>query len=680
MSFTTALTGNPNVGKSALFNKLTGARQHVANWPGVTVEKRIGSLNKSNNQGSVKIVDLPGIYSLTSYSIEEIVTRSYLSDDEPDVIINVIDASNLERNLYLTLQLIELNKPLVIALNMMDVAKKRGMLIDIQKLSDLLGVPVIPIVAVKQMGIQELMNQTIAVAEKQQINAGEATLRIYDQSIENILGNIMRLLKRDSSNCDIKEERLRWTALRLLEGDQIILQTIKTNVSDSSFIQELEEIVHDSPFISRIIENRYEMITQIKQKVVEHKKECQLTITDTIDKILINRVLGIPIFLLIMWGVFLITFDILGTPLVDWVDSLFVTLLIPSVNQWLTALEVSSVLNSMISEGIIGGVGSVIVFVPQIFILYFFISLIEDSGYMARAAFIMDRLMRKIGLNGKAFIPMILGFGCSVPAVMAARTLEDENDRKVTMLVTPLMSCSARLPVYLIFVTVFFPHNSSAVVFSLYLLGILVAIGLGYILKKTILKGEYVPFILELPPYRIPEPTTIMLRVWERGKLFLIKAGTIIFGMSVIMWVLLHFSFNGVSEIDDSFLASIGKVISPIFAPLGFDNWQATVAIFAGFMAKEVVVSTMAIIYGLGDMDIASQSTYFHQFINNSFTALSAYSFMVFVLLYTPCIATLATIKRESGSYRWTFLAMVGQFMLAWTVAALIYQIGSLFF
>ena len=673
-SLTVALAGNPNVGKSVLFNSLTGARQHVANWPGVTIEKKYGLHSLKDKNITVKVVDLPGIYSLSSYSMEEVVTRDFITKESPDILINVVDASNIERNLYLTMQLLELNKPMIIALNMIDVAQKQGIVIDIAELEKKLGVPVIPIVAIKGIGIEDLMSKAVVPTAKRNENKEKLQLN-YDQHIEEKIETIIHEL--DSYPDLVKDCQKRWLAIRLLEGDNIILDKLK-EINYSSVLQKLNDINLEGSLLSEIVENRYKLIANLIEEAVVKTTEEHLTLTDKIDRVVLNRVLGIPIFLLLMWIVFLLTFDLAGNPLVGLIDDLFVTSFIPSVTQLLNKWQLSPMLISIVSEGIIGGVGSVLIFVPQIFILFFFIAFLEDSGYMARAAFIMDRVMRRIGLNGKAFIPMLLGFGCSVPAIMTARTLENENDRKVTILLTPFMSCSARLPVYLVFVTVFFPTRESGIIFSLYLLGIAVAVGLGLILKLTTFKSDYVPFILELPPYRIPTLTTILLRMWDRGKIFLIKAGTIIFGMSVIIWWLSNFSLAGSSQLEDSFLASIGKIVAPVFAPLGFDSWQAAVAILSGFLAKEVVITTMAVIYGIGDLAASSQEVYFHSVISSFFTPLSAYSFMVFVLLYTPCIATLATIKRETGSYKWTIFAMAVQFVLAWVVAFLIYQVGLL--
>ncbi|MFZ5945923.1 MAG: ferrous iron transport protein B [Bacillota bacterium] len=667
---TVAMIGNPNVGKTALFNNLTGSRQHVANWPGVTIEKKQGQFLLKEKNLSVKVVDLPGTYSLSPHSVEEIIARDYISEERPDILINVVDASSIERNLYLTLQLLELDRPMVIALNMVDVAEKNRLKIDIPNLSKLLGVPVVPVVAIKKMGKRELIDQ---VLNSYYSNSNPKVKFRYPEIVEKKIEDITRELSKHSEIT--QNYPLRWLAFRLLEGDSTLMLKLKRLVPGLDF----NYLLNGEAISIKLIESRYGFVAQIVHKVISQKEQKgnNLRLTDQIDKVIVNRMLGIPIFLLIMWAIFLITFDLVGNPLVDLMDNFLVSSLIPNIHKYLEVSGFEPFLISLISEGIVGGLGGVLIFVPQIFLLFFCISLLEDSGYMARAAYIMDRTMKKVGLSGKAFIPMLLGFGCSVPAIMTARTLDKENDRKLTMLLTPFMSCNARLPVYLIFVAVFFPTIESKMIFSLYFLGIIVAILIGLILRKFFLKDKVTPLILELPPYRLPSLRNAIIRMWERGKLFLLKAGTIILSTSIIIWVLSNFSVSGLVEMEHSLLASLGKIIAPVFAPLGFGNWQAAVAVLSGFLAKEVVISTMGIVYGIGELVNVAQENQFHQLLRTAFSPLSAYCFMVFILLYTPCIATLATIKRETNSYIWPLISSSLQFSVAWIVAFIFYQAGQ---
>lgn len=622
-SLTVALAGNPNSGKTTLFNALTGARQYVGNWPGVTVEKKEGKIKYKGLD--IKLVDLPGTYSLNAYSIEEVIAKDYIVKDNPDVVINIVDGTNLERNLYLTVQLLELGVPVVLALNMMDEVEKKGYRIDFEKLSRLLGVPVVPITAVKKTGISSLLEKVTAYdkeAEKK-----ETAFNKYYTNIENEIQN-------QSSE----------------EGSD------------------------------KLIEARYDFIGDVlNQCLIKAEKE-SLSLSDKIDRVITNRVLGIPVFLGFLYLMFQFTFAWVGQPIADWLDGFFGDVLTPWVEGILEAAAAAEWLKSLIIDGIIGGVGGVIVFVPLIFALFLFIAVLEDSGYMARVAFIMDRAMRKIGLSGKAFIPMIIGFGCTVPAIMGTRTLEDDKDRKMTMLVAPFMSCGARLPVYALFAAVFFPGRETNVVFSLYILGIAVAIIMGLIFKNTLFKGEAVPFIMELPPYRMPAFKSVVLRVWDRGKQYLKKAGTIIFAMSVVVWFLSSYNFSGPVEIADSLLAGMGRVLAPLFKANGFGNWQASVALLTGLVAKEVVVATMGVIYGVGELaeEAAAAATQMGGTLAQYFSALSAYTFMVFVLLYTPCLAVVGVMKREFNSWKWTLFAVFYQLVVAWVVSMIIYQGGRL--
>ncbi|SHI58246.1 ferrous iron transport protein B [Lutispora thermophila] len=584
---TAALLGNPNVGKTTLFNYLTGSNQYVGNWPGVTVEKKEGYID--NN---IKIVDLPGIYALDTYSNEEKVSKEFLEKGNVDVIINIVDASTLDRNLYLTLQLKQFNKPIILVLNMMDVAKSKGIKIDFQKLESKLGVKVIPISASKGIGLEDV---------KKLLKSGN----FYSLSNEN----------------------------------------------DYHYIEDEKK--------------NYRFIEEVLAEAIVKEKEEGMTIGDRIDSIVLNKFLAYPLFLLILYVIFKLTFTWVGQPLSDLMDEYVIGGVVSLLE---SLLENSSPwFKSLIIDGIVGGVGSVIVFLPVVMTLFLGISFLEDSGYMARAAFIMDRIMRRIGLSGKAFIPFIIGFGCSVPGIMSARTLESEKDRKLTALLVPLMSCNARLPVYALFASVFFPGKESFVTFSLYLLGIAVAIFIGILFKNTIFRKGEEPFIIELPQYKMPEFKSLMRNTWEKGKGFLKKAGTIIFSMSVIVWLLSNFNFNGMVGMEDSFLAHIGGVISPIFKPMGYGTWQSSVALLTGLMAKEVVVSTMGVVYGADLQNILLQY----------FTPIAAYSYLVFVLLYTPCVSVIAVMRKEFGSKMMAF-SVVYQLILAWIASFLVYNLCSL--
>ncbi|ACA46027.1 ferrous iron transport protein B [Clostridium botulinum] len=583
---TTALLGNPNVGKTSLFNQLTGSNQYVGNWAGVTVEKKEGFVNDS-----IKIVDLPGIYAMDTFSNEEKVSKNFLINGNVDVIIDIVDASNLDRNLYLTTQLKQFNKPIILVLNMIDVAENKGIKINCDILSKELNVKVIPIIASKGIGMDKLIET---------------------------LENKTFLSYKDDNDYNFESER-----------------------------------------------DAYKFIGNIIEKAVTLEEKKTISNTDKIDKIVLNPVLAYPLFLGILYIIFKFTFNWVGTPLADYIDTLLNDNLIPYLG---TLLESTAPwFKSLLLDGIVAGVGSVIVFLPVILTLFLGISFLEDSGYMARAAFIMDKLMRKMGLSGKAFIPMVVGFGCSVPGIMSARTLESERDRKLTALLVPLMSCNARLPVYALFASVFFSGHETSIVFSLYILGILLAFIIGLLFKNTLFKKDEEPFIIELPEYKMPEFKNLMLHTWDKGKGFLKKAGTIIFSISVIVWLLSNFNFSGMVDINESFLASLGRVLSPIFKPLGFSGWQTSVSLLTGLMAKEVIVGTMGVIYG-GDLKVT---------LLNHFTPLSAYSFLVFVLLYTPCVSVVATMRKEYGS-KMALFSITYQIILAWTISFLIYNVGAL--
>ena len=674
-----ALAGNPNSGKTTLFNSFTGSRHSVGNWPGVTVERKEGKVRYK--EANITAVDLPGTYSLSPYSIEEIVARNYVVEGNADVVINIVDASNIERNLYLTTQLIELGKPIIIALNMMDVAEKRGVKIDTAKLSKELGVPVIPVVATKNEGIKDLLDTVVKVKNNKevalpnQINYGKRAEEIISAKMEEIKDNP----KTDSEN-------LRWTALKVLEEDEAILKSLGLELpEDEDFdfddIDLSEEISLEDDMESLIADKKYEYISKVVSKSVKKPKQRVLTMSDKIDKVVTNKWIGLPIFAILMYAVFSLTFGI-GDLFIDAIEGGFEELTEIAI-EFLASVGAAEWLQSLLGDGIVAGVGAVLSFLPVIIILFIAISLLEDSGYMARVAFIMDRAMRKIGLSGKAFVPLLMGFGCTVPAIMGTRTLEDENDRLATILVSPFISCGAKLPIYILFAGIFFPGNEANVIFSLYLLGILIAILSALLFKKTLFKSAATPFVMELPPYRLPTLKTTGLSVWERIKAYVVRAGTIIFAASILIWFITGFNFSGHVELTESFGASIGRAIAPIFKPLGFGNWQAGVSLLTGLIAKEAVISTMAIIYGLGEAvgeaAIEGDVVGFASTLKNvGFTAASSYAFMAFSLLYTPCIAVIGVIKRETNSWKWTLFSFVYQLLAAWGVTFIIYQIAKL--
>lgn len=612
-----ALAGNPNCGKTTLFNSLTGSRQYVGNWPGVTVEKKEGYFQVKGKK--IKVVDLPGIYSLAPYSLEEVVSKKYILEENPDVVVNIIDASNLERNLFLTLQLMELGKNMVLALNMVDVAKRMGHEINLKSLEKELGAKVIPIVASKEEGIDALV---------------EAITEIDDVKIQ-------RPKKLDDF----------FKKLREIE---------KLNLSED----EIEEQKTDAT---------YDFIEKISKNIVSKPSEEVYTLSDRIDQIVTNRYLAIPIFGLMMFFTFFVTFDLVGNPLNEAIDGLITQQIAPGLKVMLMSIGAQSWLISMIIDGILSGVGGVLVFIPNVACLFLMISLMEDTGYMARVAFIMDRSMRRIGLSGKAFIPLILGLGCNVPAIMSTRTLESEKDRLTSILINPFVSCSARLPVYTLFAAAFFPGREKYIVLSLYLLGILVAIIVGLIFKHTLFKADETPFIMELPQYRLPSAKNLFLHIWDRVKGFIVRAGTLIFGASIVLWFILNYNMSGPSDINYSIGASIGKFVAPMFTPLGFGNYQASLSLLTGVLAKEVVIANMAIIYGIGET-----AGEFANALSSAFNQLSAYSFMIFVLLYTPCVSVIGVIKRETNSMKWTIFSVVYQFGIAWFSAMAFYQIASL--
>ncbi|WP_019240332.1 MULTISPECIES: ferrous iron transport protein B [Bacillus] len=655
-----ALIGNPNTGKTSLFNKLTNSYEYVGNWSGVTVEKKVGHVNKLNKD----IIDLPGIYDLNPISKDESVVSTFLLEEQVEGILNIVDASNFERNMHLTVQLLELGKPVIICLNMIDVAKKKGIIIDQDKFVEALGVPVTPIIARTGKGLDGVYMALKDVSN----DSSPAFSLTYSDSLEKGIAQIEALMN------NVEASQKRWISIQFLSGNEAVEDFFKNELyyGEMKAARNSLERELDSTLNKVFYEERRNYIEDLQEQILEIDYSAPQW-TEQVDKILTHPILGFPIFLALMFLMFQATFSWIGAPLSDLLDGFLGGPFTDVVHQSLVAIGASQAIIDLICDGIIAGVGGVLVFIPQIFVLFFFISLLEDSGYMARIAVVMDRLMEFFGLNGKAFIPMIISFGCNVPGVMAARTIEQPKERLLTILVAPFMSCAARLPVYALFAGVFFASNQSLVVFSLYVLGIIMALIVTKILSLTLLKNEKSVFFVELPAYHVPQLKTLWRSTWEKGKGFLRKAGTIIFAGSVIIWGLSYVGPNGLNpDINDSFLAVIGGGIGTLFAPLGFGTWEAGASLISGFLAKEVVVSTMAIIYGVSETALPVT-------MSSTFTPLSAYTFMAFVLLYMPCLATVGAIKRETQSTKWTLFATLYPFVVAYIVALVIYGVGRLF-
>jgi ferrous iron transport protein B len=671
-----ALVGNPNCGKTTLFNALTGSNQYVGNWPGVTVDKKEGKAKLGGRE--VGIVDLPGIYSLSPYSMEEIIARDYIigaesNDSRPDAIINIVDATNIERNMYLTVQLLELERPMVVALNFMDEARKNGDEIDVARLSKEIGIPVVPISAKTGENLEELLH----VAHRQMhIGYTIEPDDLYDDMTHEIHHRIGRLIHDEAYRAHIPAH---WASIKLIEGDSLVAAALKLK---DEIKEKVETIVREYAAGSigdretLIADSRYQYIEKVVKAAVKRGGTRRTeTVTERIDKVVTHRIFALPVFLMMMLLVFAVTFGPVGSFLGDGAAFL-IDGFAGWVSRLLTNIQVAPWLIGLITDGVIAGVGGVLTFLPQIALLFFFLSLLEDSGYMARAAFIMDRLLRHFGLSGKAFIPMLMGFGCSVPAIMGARTMENEKDRRMTMMLVPFMSCSAKLPVYGLIAAAFFGPWAGLIIFSLYVLGMVMAVVSGLLFKRTIFAGEPAPFVMELPPYRMPSLNNTLIHVWDRVKGFLVRAGTLIFLMSVVLWFLQNFNFRlqMVENSADGMLARIGTAIAPVFKPMGYGMWPAVVALLTGLIAKEAVVASLSMFYGFsmtaGGALVAAAMT--------GFTPLSAFTYLVFILLYVPCVAAVSTMYKEMNSLKWTVFSVVWQLATAYGVSFLAYQLGRL--
>ena len=671
MKIKIGLAGNPNSGKTTMFNNLTGAKQYVGNWPGVTVEKKSG---KIKGYKDVELVDLPGIYSLSPYTLEEVVTRNFMLEDRPDAVINIIDASNIERNLYLTTQILELGIPTVIALNMMDIIEKRGDKIDIKKLSQILGCPVVETSALKGKGTKDVAMKAIELAKANKSNSFKMS---FSSEVKESLSNIEGLIR------NINEDKFnkQWLAIKIFERDSKVKENINLRTDLEEKIEGIiskceKEFDDDAEGI--ITGERYEFIGNLISKVVKKKNTSKHTISDKIDKIVTNRILALPIFALIMWGVYYIAVSSLGAILTDWTnDTLFGEMIGENVATFLENVGIAPWLQGLINDGIIGGVGAVLGFVPQIMLLFFLLSLLEDCGYMARIAFIMDRIFRKFGLSGKSFIPVLISSGCGVPGIMATRTIENDKDRKITIMLTTFIPCGAKLPIIALFAGSIF-GGASWVAPAIYFLGIFMIIICGIILNKTkVFKGEPAPFVMELPQYHIPSMKGVLIHMWDRGKAFIIKAGTIIFVACAVIWFTSSFTWSlQMVDAQDSILASIGRVIAPIFAPLGFGDWKSAVASLTGLVAKENVVATFGVLFGIADA--AENTPELVNQIATIFTSASGLAFIAFNMINAPCFAAIGAIKREMGSWKWMWITIGFQTLTAYIVALIINQVGSL--
>ena len=660
---TFGLLGNQNCGKTTLFNQVTGSNQHVGNFPGVTVDRKSGMLRENKN---TEITDLPGIYSLSPYSNEEIVTREFVLNERPKGIINIVDATNIERNLYLTMQLMELDIPMVLALNMMDEMTGNGGTVYINKMESLLGIPVVPISAAKNEGVDELVAHAIHVAKFQESPGRQDFCE--DGPVHRCIHGVIHLIEDHAKRAGIP---VRFAATKLIEGDEIILDMLNLSENEKEMLEHIIVQLEEEEGLdaqAQIARMRYDFIEKLVRETVKKPQESREHLrSEKIDKILTGKYTAIPSFVLIMSAVFFLTFNVIGAFFQGILENA-IELFIESFDKLLAGLSVNDTIRSLVVDGVLTGVGNILSFLPIIVILFFFLSLLEDTGYMARVAFVMDKLLRKIGLSGRSIVPLLIGFGCSVPGVMASRTLPSERDRKMTILLTPFMSCSAKLPIYAFFTAAFFKDNGGLVMILLYFIGIAVGILVALILKSVYFKGEAVPFVMELPNYRLPGMKNVVMLLWDKAKDFLQRAFTVIFLASIVIWFLQRFNFtlNMVTDSKDSILAEIAGIIAPVFSPMGYGDWRVCTALVTGFIAKESVVSTLFVLYGTKEAVLGAMSM------------ASAFSLLVFCLLYTPCVATIAVVKRELGA-KWASVVVLGQCIIAWIVAYAAYLIMQLF-
>ena len=664
-----ALAGNQNCGKTTLFNALTGSNQHVGNFPGVTVDQKIGDVK---GEKSCQVVDLPGIYSLRPYTQEEIVTRDFIINEKPDGIINIVDATNIERNLYLTLQLLELCVPMVLALNMMDEVNSNGGTVNIEKMSELLGIPVVPISASKGEGVSELIDKAVSTAKNKQ------KPKVWDfcsaeSPVHRCIHAVVHLIDDHAERAGLPA---RFCTSKLIEGDPDIEDRLELDENERELLEHCIVEMEDESGLDRnaaLAAMRYDFIESVvSDSVVKAHESREHRRSMAIDKVLTGKYTALPVFFGVMFLVFWLTFGVIGSALSDLL-ALGIDSFTSLADRALTAYGINPIVHSLVIDGIFAGVGSVLTFLPLIVVLFFFLSILEDTGYMARVAFVMDRALRKIGLSGRSFVPMLIGFGCSVPAIMATRTVSSDRDRKMTILLTPYMSCSAKIPIYAVFATAFFPNHKALVMISMYVVGIVLSVLLALILKNTAFKGNPVPFVMELPNYRLPSPKSVVLLLWDKAKDFLQRAFGIIFIATIIIWFLRSFDtrLNVVENSADSLLALIGRFIAPVFAPLGFGDWRAATSLISGFTAKEAVISTMAVLLETNLSNLGGA-------LSEIFTPLTAVSFLVFTLLYTPCVAAVASIRRELGSKLQTLGVVLLQCTVAWICALVIYQVGGL--